>query len=72
MSTDKEKTSLHVCKTVGNLLLNARDTKYCASLCTRDRKAQQDAVDFNKLIDAEGNKRVNRTAMVPVENERRT
>ena len=72
MSTDKEKPSLHVCKTVGNLLRSACDTKYCASLRTGDKKAQQDAVDFKKLVDTEWNKRVNRPAMVRVEKERRT
>ena len=72
MSTDKEKPSLHVSKTVGNLLRSACDTKYCANLRTGDKKAQQDALDFKKLIDAEWNKRVNRPAMVRVEKERRT
>jgi len=72
MSTDKDKPSLHVRKTVGNLLRSACDTKYCASLRTGDKKAQQDAVDFKKLIDAEWNKRVNRPAMVCVEKEGRT
>jgi hypothetical protein len=72
MTTDKEKPSLHVGKTLQNLLHGVCDTKYCIALRAGDEKAKEDANDFKRLVDREWNRRVNRPAMLRVEKQRRT
>jgi hypothetical protein len=72
MTTDKEKPSLNVGKTLGNLLRSVCDTKYCMGLRSGDDKAKEDANDFKRLVDREWNRRINRPAMLRVDKQRRT
>lgn len=71
MSTDKDQPSLNVGKTIGCLLTNVSKSKYCAALRTGDLEAQQDATNFQHLLQREWNDRVNRTASKRMQREKR-
>jgi len=51
MSFNKVTPALNLGKTIGNLLTNACRSKYCLALREGDRKAKEDALAFQKLIE---------------------
>ena len=71
MSTDKETPALTVGKQIGLLLKKLCQDKYCMSLRSGDRVLQDDATNFEKLVDREWNSRVNRAASKRLNTERR-
>jgi hypothetical protein len=72
LSTEKDVPTLNVGKSIGHLLSSVCQSKYCASLRTRDQQEKDDANDFKKLIEAEWNSRVNRSAVRRINSEKRT
>ena len=71
MSVQKERPALNVGITIGNLLLKACESKYCASLRKYDKQGQAEATDFRKLTETEWNSRVNRAAVKQMQKEKR-
>jgi len=71
MSIGKTIPALHLGKTIGMLLTNVCQSKYCAALRQNNRQDQIDATNFGKLIDTEWNNRINRTAQRQIDREKR-
>jgi len=71
MSTDRDKPSLNVGRTIGHLLMKVCDSKYCASLRNNDDAGKNDSTNFKKLVETEWNVRVNRAAVRQMESEKR-
>ena len=72
MSINKENPALTVGKQIGYLLTTMCQSKYCFALRAGDRKSQEDATDFSKLISREWNSLVNRTALKRSNTEKRS
>ena len=62
LSTEKDKPSPHVGRWIGNLLRKACKMKISSALKSGDKFAQQEAMDFDNLLDFEWNLRVVRRA----------
>ena len=71
MSVHKQKPALNVGKTVGLLLTKVCQSKYSAALRTDNRQAQENATNVKELIEAEWNSRVNRSAVRPMQTEKK-
>ena len=67
MSTDKERPSVNVARTVALLLKKACVSKFCSALHAEDMQAQQDAMSFKQLLEREWNNRVNHTVVKKVQ-----